>query len=216
MEAACRFLHCREGVVPFKYLGLSVGANSRKVPTWEPMLDQLKKRLNSWGNKYVSLGGRIALLNSVLNAIPIFYLSFLKILVKVLKMMIRIQREFHWGGVKGGRKVCWVQWRKVCQPKSKEGLGVRDVKLVNLSLLAKWKWRLLQEEQPLWKRVLVDKYGDHVSGLVPSEGARWSRFTSLWWRNLMSLEVGEGPNWFTMRVRRKIGNGMNTTFWKDM
>lgn len=93
---------------------------------------------------------------------------------------------------------------------------MRDMKLVNLSLLAKWKWRLLQEEQPLWKRVLVDKYGDHVSGLVPSEGARWSRFTSLWWRNLMSLEVGEGPNWFTMRVRRKIGNGMNTTFWKDM
>ena len=42
------------------------------------------------------------LLNSVLNAIPIFYLSFLKILVKVLKMMIRIQREFLWGGVRGG------------------------------------------------------------------------------------------------------------------
>lgn len=31
------------------------------------------------GNKYVSLGGRIVLLNSVLNAMPIFYLSFLKI-----------------------------------------------------------------------------------------------------------------------------------------
>jgi len=56
MEAACRFLHCREGVVPFKHLGLSVGANSRKMSTWEPMLDQLKKRLNSWENKYVSLG----------------------------------------------------------------------------------------------------------------------------------------------------------------
>jgi len=42
--------------VPFKYLELSVGANSRKMSAWEPMLDQLKKRLNSWGNKYVSLG----------------------------------------------------------------------------------------------------------------------------------------------------------------
>jgi len=52
MDAACKFLHCREGVVPFKYLGLSVGANSRKMSTW--------------GNKYVSLGGRIVLLNSVL------------------------------------------------------------------------------------------------------------------------------------------------------
>ena len=61
----------------------------------------------------------------------------------------------------------------------------------------------------------MDNYGEHISGLAPCEGARWPRFTSLWWRNLMSLEVGEGPNWFTIRVRRKIGNGMNTTFWKD-
>jgi len=143
MEAACKFLHYREGVVPLKYLGLQVGANSIKVSTWVPMLDQLKKRLNSWGNKYVSSGGRIVLLNSVLNAIPIFYLSFLKIPAKVLKLVIRIQKEFLWGGVSGGRKVCWVKWKKICQPRSKGGLGVRDVKLVNLSLLAKWKWRLL-------------------------------------------------------------------------
>jgi len=214
MEAACNFLHCREGAIPFKYLGLPVGANSRKLSTWEPMLDQLKKRLNSWENKYVSLGGRIVL-NSVLNAIPIFYLSFLKIPTKVLKMVTRIQREFLWGGVRGGRKVCWVKWRKVCQPRSNGGLGVRDVKLVNLSLLAKWKWRLLQEEQPLWKRVLVDKYGDHVRGLASGEGVRWPRFTSLWWRNLMSLDEGFGGYWFTDRVRRKIGNGMLTSFWKD-
>jgi len=94
MKAACNFLHCGEGSLPFKYLGLPVGANSRKMSTWEPMSEQLKKRLNSWGNKYVSLAGRIVLLNSILNAIPIFYLSFMKIPVKVLKMVTRIQREF--------------------------------------------------------------------------------------------------------------------------
>jgi hypothetical protein len=37
-----------------------------------------QKRLNSWGNKYISLGGRITLLNAVLNSILIFYMSFLK------------------------------------------------------------------------------------------------------------------------------------------
>jgi len=31
MEAACGFLHCREGSIPFKYLGLLVGAISKKV-----------------------------------------------------------------------------------------------------------------------------------------------------------------------------------------
>lgn len=103
----------------------------------------------------------------------------------------------------------------MCQPRSNGGLGVRDVKLVNLSLLVKWKWRLLNEEQPLWKKVLVDKYGDHVRGLASSEVVRWPRFTSLWWRNLMTLEVGEGGFWFTNRVWRKLGDGSNTSFWKD-
>jgi hypothetical protein len=79
------------------------------------------------------------LINSVLNSIPIFYLSFLKIPVVVLKKIIRIQREFLWGGTKGGRGISWVKWSEVCQPRSKGGLGVRDVGKVNLSLLIKWR-----------------------------------------------------------------------------
>jgi hypothetical protein len=44
------------------------------------------------------------LLNAVLNAIPIFYLSFLKMPLKVRKKVIRIQREFLWGGGEGWKK----------------------------------------------------------------------------------------------------------------
>jgi len=53
----------------------SVESHDNKNSDGEPMLDKLRGRLNSWGNNYVSLGGRIALLNSMLNSIPIFYLS---------------------------------------------------------------------------------------------------------------------------------------------
>ena len=74
MEMACDFLNCNQGALPFKYLGLPIGVSSNSLSTWEPLLEQLKNRLNVWGNKYVSLGGRIVLLNSVLNSIPIFYL----------------------------------------------------------------------------------------------------------------------------------------------
>lgn len=35
MEAPCGFLHCRAGGIPFKYLGLPVEANQKKVSTWE-------------------------------------------------------------------------------------------------------------------------------------------------------------------------------------
>jgi hypothetical protein len=94
----------------------------------------------------------------------------MKMPVKVMKMVIRIQREFIWGGVGGGWKICWVSWRKICLPRAKGGLGVKDVKVVNLSLLAKWKWRILQEDLPLWKVVLKEKYRDNISGDPPVVG----------------------------------------------
>jgi hypothetical protein len=109
LEMASIFLNCRRGMIPFKYLGLPVGANPKKLSTWEPMLKVVRGRLGSWGNKYVSLGGRIVLINAVLNAIPIFYLSYLKMPVKVWKELIKIQRTFLWAGLTKSTKTCWVK-----------------------------------------------------------------------------------------------------------
>jgi len=94
LEMASTFLNCSVGSLPFMYLGLPVGAKAWKLSTWEPVLDRISAKLNTWGNKYISLGGRIVLLNSVLNSIPIFYLSFLKMPAKVIKKVEGIQRKF--------------------------------------------------------------------------------------------------------------------------
>jgi hypothetical protein len=85
LRLAFIFLNCRTSTIPFTYLGLPVGASHRRASTWEPLINSLRKRLGGWGNKYVSLGGRVVLLNSVLNAIPIYFLSFMKIPIQVWK-----------------------------------------------------------------------------------------------------------------------------------
>ncbi|MCI81336.1 non-LTR retroelement reverse transcriptase-like related, partial [Trifolium medium] len=36
---AARFLNCRIGRTPFKYLGLPVGVNPKLMSTWKPMLE---------------------------------------------------------------------------------------------------------------------------------------------------------------------------------
>jgi hypothetical protein len=123
------------------------------------LIDSLRKRLNAWGNKFVSLGGRIVLLNAVLNAIPIFYLSYLKIPILVWKKVRRIQPDFLWGGRRGRRRISWIKWETVCLPKKNGGLGVCDVRAVNISLLSKWRWRLLDNKQEVWKEVIKSKYG---------------------------------------------------------
>jgi hypothetical protein len=105
MMVASTFLNCKISTIPFVYLGLPVGANPRRLATWEPLIQSLRRRLGAWCNKYVSLGGRIVLLNAVLNAIPVFYLSYLKILIHAWKKIRRIQREFLWGEGEVGTKL---------------------------------------------------------------------------------------------------------------
>jgi hypothetical protein len=68
------------------------------------VIDTLQKRLQAWQNRYVSLGGRLILINSVLASIPIFYLSFMKMPVNVWKKLVVIQRNFLWGGASGKKK----------------------------------------------------------------------------------------------------------------
>ncbi|GAU48539.1 hypothetical protein TSUD_282910 [Trifolium subterraneum] len=41
LDIGCSFLNCKRGEVPFKYLGLPVGANPRRLITWEPLLEQV-------------------------------------------------------------------------------------------------------------------------------------------------------------------------------
>jgi hypothetical protein len=215
MTVASTFLNCRVNSIPFKYLGLPIGANPRRATTWEPLITSLRNRLGAWGNKYVSLGGRIVLLNSVLNAIPIFYLTYMKMPVHVWKSIRRIQRDFLWGGTRRGSKMSWVKWDVVCLPKNKGGLGVRDVRVVNISLLAKWRWRLLTNDFAVWKEVIKGKYGDSAVGrtVIVEECIPW--YASLWWKDVCSIGTNLNNNWFAQNVVKKLGNGTNTSFWKD-
>lgn len=62
----------------FSYLGLPIGANPRKLSTWNPVVEKVKRILLSWNSKYISLGGRVILLKSVLHSLPIYFLSLFK------------------------------------------------------------------------------------------------------------------------------------------
>lgn len=134
--------------------------------------------------------------------------------VKVLKNIVRIQREFLWGGVGGGRKINWVKWSLVCQPKENEGLGVRDVCLMNLSLLAKWRWMLLCGEKALWKEILVERYGILVGSKLDGGDKVCPRNASKWWKDIVNLDKREEEVWFNEAIERCVGDGTSTSFWK--
>lgn len=78
LDTSYLFLNCKCDSLPFKYLGLPIGANPKKMSMWQPIVDLLVKRLSSWKQRHLSFGGRITLIHSFLNNIPIYYLSFIK------------------------------------------------------------------------------------------------------------------------------------------
>lgn len=111
-------------------------------------------------NKYLSIGGRIVLLRSVLYALPVYFLSFFKAPTGIISKLESLFKRFLWGGGEDSRKINWVRWDKVCRAKDEGGLGIQNLKAFNLALLGKWEWRMCSEKNSLWYKVLVSRYGE--------------------------------------------------------
>jgi len=78
LAEAALVMNCRRGNIPFVYLGLPIGGDSRKLSFWKPVIDRIKGRLSSWNNKFLSYGGRLVLLKVVLSSLPVYFVSFFK------------------------------------------------------------------------------------------------------------------------------------------
>lgn len=65
-------LRCKVGDLPFIHLGLQVGKNMNGIKAWDPVVEIFRKRLSLWKAKQLSVGGRITVLKSVLNALPTY------------------------------------------------------------------------------------------------------------------------------------------------
>ncbi|WJX73641.1 hypothetical protein P8452_57400 [Trifolium repens] len=219
MCVASKFLNCKLGKIPFIYLGLPVGASPRKEATWKPVIELLQKRLHAWQNRFVSLGGRVVLINLVLAAIHLFYLSLFKMPMKTWKKIVSIQRNFLWGGANNKSKIAWVKWVDVCRSKEDGGLGVKNLRLMNIALLTKWRWRLLTSQDSLFSLVLKAKYGENIGFSPNLSQERNKSIASLWWKDVCDLgrisSIDDG-DWCNEIMIKKMGNGGGTRFWLDL
>jgi hypothetical protein len=61
---------------------------------WEKIEEQIKKTLSSWKGKYLSVGGRLVLINSVLMSLSMFMLSFSDVPKGVLERIDYFRSSF--------------------------------------------------------------------------------------------------------------------------
>lgn len=109
------------------------------------------------------------------------------------------------------RKIAWVSWKEVCQPKDKGGLGIKDLKNFNSALLAKWCWDLFHKQEEPWAKILISKYG---GWRALEEGIRGSQ-DSIWWRDLLSSQQQQQNQVVKTERNWKVGGGEKLRFWED-
>ena len=109
-------------------------------------------------------GGTFDSYQSTLSSLLIYFMFIFVIAKRVCRRLEKLQRDFLWEGGSLENKPHIVSWLKVCKPKVEGGLGIRNLSILNKALLGKWSWRFMAKEEPLWKKVIVKKYGVDKGG----------------------------------------------------
>ena len=143
-------------VWPIKYLGVPVSGSRLHVKDWLILDEKLLKRLDGWKGSALSIGGRTTLIKTCLSSIPIYCMSMYLIPKTIHKKMDCTRKRFFWQGGGMKKKYHLVKWCKIAKPKQKGGLGIHDLRKMNLSLLCKWWWKV-EKGEGLWQEIVRKK-----------------------------------------------------------
>lgn len=143
-------------------------------------------------------------------------MSFYKPLKNIIKEIIQIHSGFLWHGNKDKRRINWIKWRNVCKPKEGGGLGVRNIKCFNNALICKWKWRILQEGDVIWRDILTFRYGNLQNHIFCGTCHTGCMKTSIWWKDIQQIDRNSQAeeDWFAYNISNRVGPGNMILFWK--
>ncbi|XP_071740252.1 uncharacterized protein [Rutidosis leptorrhynchoides] len=163
----------------------------------------------------MSYGGRMVLIKSILNSLPLYYFSLFRAPPCVLKILESVRRNFFWGGDGSNKKISWVGWNKTVLPYRDGGLNFGSLECKNLALLGKWWWRFKTETDCLWTKIIKSIYGidgglraDNGLAHLPSAGI-WSNII------LAGNHIEELHIPFKNSFQKSLGDGSTTSFWEE-
>ncbi|PWA45296.1 hypothetical protein CTI12_AA518920 [Artemisia annua] len=97
-------LGCSVGTIPFRYLGLPVGANPAFKIVWDPIIVRNRECLAKWKSRVPSC---------------------------VLEEIDKIRRSFFWAKHRNKRKLCTMDWNTITKSRRNGGLGVENLRTRN-------------------------------------------------------------------------------------
>nr|GEX27938.1 ribonuclease H-like domain-containing protein [Tanacetum cinerariifolium] len=179
VAAAASLIGCSILTDPFNYLGVKVGINMSRITSWDDVISKVSSRVSKWKLKLLFIGGRLSLLKSVLNSIPLYHMYIFKVPIGVLNHLESIRRNFFYGVDGSDRKLAWIGWNMVddswlgdvalkvlykrmprggMKQKNYDLLCSKVTDLVLLNISNRWYWSLegSQEFSVKSSRILID------------------------------------------------------------
>jgi hypothetical protein len=105
--------------------------------------------------------GRLQYIKSVLSSTPVYYMSTVLFSKTFIAKINAIIRKFWWAGIQEENPtnpIAFRSWDDICKPINQGGLSIRDMELINKSLLIHTTWNIITNKNPILSNVLKAKY----------------------------------------------------------
>lgn len=174
-------LHIQEWSNPGKYLGVPTdwGRSRSNALGW--IKEKILAKVDGWKEKLLNQAGKEVLIKAVIQAIPSYVMSLIRLPKNFCKQMCSIISKFWWSSYGKTRGIHWKNLEYLTGNKREGGMGFKDFGFMNSAMLAKQAWRLLKNPYSLWAIILKKLYFPNV-GLAR---AKRGRNDSLVWRSLV-------------------------------
>jgi hypothetical protein len=166
---------CQIGNFPFTYLGLPMGTTKPKVEDFLPLVHRIERRLTSTSN-FITQAGKLEMVNSVLSALPTFYMGNIKLPPAVIEQIDKYRKYCMWRcSDLNNKKPPLAAWSLATRLKNDGGLGI-NLKTQNDALLLKSLHKIFNWVDCPWVDLIWNNhYSDgNLSGQRPQD--------SFWWR----------------------------------
>lgn len=98
---------------------------------YEPVIEKLSSRLDSWKAHLLSKGGCLTLIKATLAAMPNYFISLFAVSTSVTNEMESMFRRLLWHDELEHYKYHLVDWNTCCNPISLGGLGIGRIRIHN-------------------------------------------------------------------------------------
>ena len=188
------------------YLGTPIFTTRRTASSYQYLVDNIRKRIEGWQARYLSMAGRATLIKTSVTSVPLYAMQTTLLLKKICHHIDKMSYHFLWGDTDQYRGCHTVNWETITLPKEAGGLGMSSTRHRNKAILMNQAWRLYSNATALWARVLKAKYFPHATVFISPQTSRGSH---IWTAISLGVELLlEGMRWI-------IGDGRSIRVWKD-